>query len=681
MKTFASLFLLALLSIISAAQAQNTCTFSNLLIEDIHSCTDSRYIMDLNFTATDPIGTQFKIYYKALPNGNWTYKGEQSYQQTSFQINAKQSLTYAIYLFDSEDAICHLRDTLAPQICVSPCMADSLELSNINCYPGSNLVEIRFDFPSYSFNGGFLFEVLKDSVPYTSLWMAPWGKIMVPRSWMGDTIELCQTSNPSCCASFVIPECTMEDCPIYRIDSATAVRCENGKVRYEIDLQHYPALNLNTTEIDIFDESGNLVHSEILQRNQNSFHLWLPESPIDRYFTVCDFYQVCCLDLILPAKNCQNNCQINSLSLDEVHSCTHTTYIYELSFQVSNPISSNYKIYYKALPNGNWTYAGIQSYQDTSFQISAKTHLDYALYLFDAVDASCHVRDTIPAQDCMPPCRADSLKLSNVRCYPGSDQIEIRFDYPSYGFRGSFWYDVFQDTNPLTTLSMAPWGKIVVDQSVIGDTLTLCQRGDPQCCTSLVVPDCLFKECPLYAVTNAEADTCINGNIRYQISIEHSPFLENRYTEIDIFDDGGRFVHSALLGKEETHFTLDLPESKIDRKYTICDVYQVCCYDLDLPAADCKSLLSSRNLGVRRSLSVFPNPVRNEFTIQWPSSLHISKAHYAIKSMDGKTVQTGVVQKNAQTIMADNWMPGLYILELVGPFQDVYQTKIMRVIP
>jgi hypothetical protein len=375
----------------------------------------------------------------------------------------------------------------------------------------------------------------------------------------------------------------------------------------------------------------------------------------------------------------QNNCRIENLSLDEVHSCTHSQYIYELSFQVTDPISSDYKIYYKALPDGNWTYVGTQSYPNNAFQISAKTRLDYAIYLFDAEDATCHLRDTLPAQDCMPDCKADSLILSNVRCYPGSDQIEIRFDYPSYDFQGSFWYEVYREDTLLTNLSMAPWGKIVVSKSVIGDTLRLCQWEDHQCCTSLVVPDCLFEECPLYAVSMAEADTCINGNIRYKISVEHSPFLENRYTEIGVYDDSGRYIQSAFLDKEETQFTLDLPESNLDRLYSVCDLYQVCCYEVVLPAASCQDLLSSTSMGKASSITVFPNPIRDEFTIQWPASLQASIAQYHIRNMDGKIVQSGILSAQRQTINAANWMPGLYLLEIVGPNKNLYREKIMRI--
>jgi len=378
----------------------------------------------------------------------------------------------------------------------------------------------------------------------------------------------------------------------------------------------------------------------------------------------------------------QNDCQISGLTVNDVHSCTNTTYVYELSISIANPIGDDFKIYYKELPNGNSTFAGIQSYQSPNFNIHARRNMSYAIYVFDAEDASCYLRDTLPPQFCMSPCKADSLELSTVSCYPGSNQLELRFEYPSYDFNGGFLYEVFDDTSQIRILWMAPWGTITIPQHYEGDTLLLCQIDDSLCCKEFVVPMCNSNNyiCPIYGVAPAVADSCINGKVSYRVGVEHAPALDNRYTELEILDEQGQFIKSVDLEKNETAFFIDVDESTQDRTFTICDIHQVCCTDLLVPAASCDPLLSSTDIKNSDKVSIYPNPASSHISFRLPGNESItSRREFRIYDLFGRIVKSGIVSQDQERIFIGDLVAGHYIIEFNSNKDKGYRGRFIRI--
>lgn len=383
--------------------------------------------------------------------------------------------------------------------------------------------------------------------------------------------------------------------------------------------------------------------------------------------------------LLSISLNAQSNCTIEDLILEDVHSCTNSQYVYEFSFSSNQPDTAEYKVYYKQLPNGNSTFVGQKTYDDPTFRFPAKKNLSYSVYIFDANDPSCGYRDTIPPQECMAPCLVDSLSITGVECYPGSNFIEIRFDYPFYDFLGGFLYDVYDDTTKIANLWMAPWGKVFLDESYVGDTLRLCQVDDSLCCRTFIIPDCTFDVCPIYGVAETSIDTCINGSVQYEVSLEHAPPLQNYETELEVYDENGSFIEYIILPKNQTAFTLQVSESAVDRVFTICDAYQVCCYDLFIPASDCGGIVSSVNEDDLLSMTIYPNPASDQIQLKVDAPVSsLLNAKYLILNMMGQAVQSGTLDNAQNQINISSLTQGTYLFTIQNNEGQQYVERFVR---
>ena len=255
---------------------------------------------------------------------------------------------------------------------------------------------------------------------------------------------------------------------------------------------------------------------------------------------------------------------MSDLEVVDVSSCTYNTYVVQCEFQVQNPVGDAYKFAYKPLPNGNWIIAGELSYPNTRFSMGTlNKNQSYAVYIYDLQDNSCSLRDTIHPMQCQAPCRIDSLMLANIWCYPGSNQIELRFEYPTFNHLGGFLYDAFEygDTNKIGNLWMAPWGNMYLDRKYEQDTITLCQVGaDSSCCQNFVIPMCTNEICPIGWVDGVKAVRCVNGMVQYEFFIEHGPALDNYTTEVIVYDENNMQVNYTQLKKNETTISIEVPE-------------------------------------------------------------------------------------------------------------------------
>lgn len=358
-------------------------------------------------------------------------------------------------------------------------------------------------------------------------------------------------------------------------------------------------------------------------------------------------------------------CQLVELEIVHLYDCTYTTYAADVTFQHNRPADSTYTVWRKVIPNGNMQRLGSFAYaQDTVTLGTLYKNASYAILVLDDNDPQCMLRDTIIPQDCPAPCMADMLMLnSTVRCHPETGDVELRFDFAMPPGEGGFLFDVFVDSIYLTDLWMAPWGEIMFPETLIGDTLTICQAGIPGCCQDFVVPECNLYVCQGISVGNAEPVSCQGQLAHYVIPIHPEPPGQGT-TELAIFNEAGQWVDFASLAAGDTLADLFIPASSLARSYAVCDLFAPfpwCCSELLIPALSCDSLpVGTASLG-GGDIRLFPNPVRESLHIDLAgfSPMHGPWAFRVIDST-GDLVMTGVLEQPGGTIEMASMPPGTY---------------------
>jgi len=75
------------------------------------------------------------------------------------------------------------------------------------------------------------------------------------------------------------------------------------------------------------------------------------------------------------------------------------------------------------------------------------------------------------------------------------------------------------------------------------------------------------------------------------------------------------------------------------------------------------------------SLTVFPNPANNSFTIEFPNK-NDDEYRISIKDINGKSIYSAKINSYNVQISTESWSPGTYFIELVG--EKVYHNKIIK---
>jgi len=309
MNRLSCLLLIALLYLpVNRSAAQ--CTMDQLEGPMVLGCSHNAYDAGMSFVSNQPESDTFHVWLKLLPNGNNQHVGSFPYsQQGGFQLRGLlRDATYSLLVVDQEDPSCLLRDTLQPLDCEPPCMTSYLELFEyVQCHPATDQMALRFDFSeSFSFSGGFLFGLYKDSTFLTDLWMAPWGEVMID-VMAGDTLVVFQRDSITCPpATFIVPECNQVACPIHALGEPVIAGCEQGTVHYSVPIAHQRPLDLPMSYLALYDDQGFYLVDITLSAADTLVDIYLPADSSDRTFFLCDLFAFpdCCMPLVVPGLDC-----------------------------------------------------------------------------------------------------------------------------------------------------------------------------------------------------------------------------------------------------------------------------------------------------------------------------------------------------------------------------------------
>lgn len=107
-------------------------------------------------------------------------------------------------------------------------------------------------------------------------------------------------------------------------------------------------------------------------------------------------------------------------------------------------------------------------------------------------------------------------------------------------------------------------------------------------------------------------------------------------------------------------------DSSCCQTFTVCDLYEVLCYDLLIQGADCDSLMTSSRTYKIEGLSMYPNPAYNQLTIDLSASMHDTNGmQYRIINIMGQHLAGGIFTEQVQRVDISSLGAGTYYLQLI----------------
>ena len=80
------------------------------------------------------------------------------------------------------------------------------------------------------------------------------------------------------------------------------------------------------------------------------------------------------------------------------------------------------------------------------------------------------------------------------------------------------------------------------------------------------------------------------------------------------------------------------------------------------------------------SITIYPNPVKNELTIQLKGFESYTNLELHIYSSTGKLVYSGIINANqAVTINVSTFAQGVYYCKVVANTKEIYQTEFVKI--
>ena len=112
--------------------------------------------------------------------------------------------------------------------------------------------------------------------------------------------------------------------------------------------------------------------------------------------------------------------------------------------------------------------------------------------------------------------------------------------------------------------------------------------------------------------------------------------------------------------------SIECPEYINDMTVTICDFYEVCCYDLVLPGADCDSLMKSTRSYEIVGLSMYPNPAFDLLTLDLSTSIiDPFGMRFRIVNTMGQDLISGFFDDRVQQVDISALTGGTYYIQII----------------
>lgn len=541
---------------IPAANCGPICSISNFQLEFLTCVSNQSALVVFDFDVTNPTGNTFDLYNADGENiGTWLY-ASLPVTVPFFEVNGAAPIKVTVC--DHENNACCETFTL-PAI---DCNPDDCEIFSVNIDPectGNNfLVHIDFGYDN----------VASDSFNLTAnnLNFGTFGYNELPitvgplngNSNINWVFQIADSETPACSATgpLGVYHCP-PPCSILGME-AMALEC-NGNEAYALEVG---------LDIEGEGDNGFAVFSDNAYYGSyayNELPLVLPAYEGSGEFidivSVCDNENLgCCSTTPFEALLCAG-CIIYNLTATPQPCDGQGNIFVQIDFDHQNNSQDGFEV------TGNNNNYGQFAYEDLPILVgpfAGDGSQYFEFVVTDLVNPLCFEAVELGFVNCDTICQLSNLQVETGDC-TGNNTYVLHADFDYQGVSG-VGFDLFANGEYYDSYSYDDLPLTIADFPSSGtgtDTITVCENGDAQCCTTLAfdAPNCA---CNIYDAS-AENLGC-TSDTTFRISLEF--FYENLPgNSVDVFLDG---VLIGFYNVADIPLLMDIPEGSGTAVVTVC---------------------------------------------------------------------------------------------------------------
>ena len=394
------------------------CMISEFFIE-AHECNDDgAFLVDLEFTVSNPSSSSFSVFGDGNNYGTFEY-GELFYTVGPFQGDCQS--VYEFIVVDNDDQDCVSNYLFLGPICcnIEECTISDLTVSNIEC-DGPDNYYISVDFNHSGATNDFFDVIVNNEViAFHALSELP-VEILYPASGSeNDVLMICINDNPDCCeiAEFPALDCNMQigDCVIEEV-FAEAYECDDDGF-FLVDV----AFNSMDGSLQGFEIRGNGVSYGTFNYGDSFYTIGPIEGDCETIFefiiidledeTCTNFYgfdePICCED--------DGSCSISEVFAEAYECDDNGFFLVDIEFNEINGSADGFEI------RGNGNSYGFFEYGQVFYTIGpieGDCETIYEFVIIDQADENCNSEFVFEEPICCEDaeCNISNLEAAIISC-------------------------------------------------------------------------------------------------------------------------------------------------------------------------------------------------------------------------------------------------------------------------